>query len=117
MVLTKRSKVWRFLSGLCPSLAGLVDTERDGPESYANAIGCAIHQEAWMKMEKKVIPNADEGSNETTWVNQFHMHGNQRGGGKFGFQPKKPNNQDKSSGSSGRRQMGGKMKNGPGNQG
>ena len=70
-----------------------------------------------MKTEKKVIPNADEGSNKTTQVNQFPMQGNQRGGGKFGFQPKKPNKQDKSSGSGGRRQMGGKRKNGPGNQG
>ena len=66
MVLTERSKVWRFLSGLHPDLAGLVDTRRDGPESYADAIGRAIHQEAWMKTEKKVIPNADKGSNETT---------------------------------------------------
>ena len=50
-------------------------------------------------------------------MNQFQMHGNQHGGGKFGFQPKKPNNQDKSDGSGGRRQMGGKRKNGSGNQG
>ena len=70
-----------------------------------------------MKTEKKVIPSTDEGSNEMTRANQFQMHGNQRGGGKFGFQPKKPNNQDKSGGSGGRRQMGGKRKNGSGNQG
>ena len=42
------------------------------------------------------------------------MHENQRGGGKFGFQPKKPNNQDKSGEFGGRRQMGGKRKNGQG---
>ena len=45
MVLTETSKVWRFLSGLHPSLAGLVDTGRDGPESYADVVGRAIHQE------------------------------------------------------------------------
>ena len=50
-------------------------------------------------------------------MNQFHRQGNQRGGGKFGFKPKKPNNQDKSSGSGGRHQMGGKRKNDPENQG
>ena len=42
MVLTKTSKVWRFLSGLYPGLVGLVDTRRDGPKSYTNAIGRAI---------------------------------------------------------------------------
>ena len=42
MVLTETSKVWRFLSGLHPSLAGLVDTGRDGPESYADVVGRAI---------------------------------------------------------------------------
>ena len=69
------------MSGLHPSLAGLVDTGKDGPKSYADVVGYAIRQEAWMKTEKKVIPNADEGSNETTQVNQ-------RGGEKFGFNQK-----------------------------
>ena len=42
MVQTEKSKVWRFLSGLRPGLAQLVDTGRDGPESYVDAVGCAI---------------------------------------------------------------------------
>ena len=42
MVQTEMSKVGRFLSRLRLSLAGLVDTGRDGPESYADAIGRAI---------------------------------------------------------------------------
>ena len=42
MVQKETGKVWRFLSGLDPGLAGLVDTEKDAPESYANAIGHAI---------------------------------------------------------------------------
>ena len=42
MVQTKTSKVWRFLSGLRPSLAGLVDTGRDARESYIDVVGCAI---------------------------------------------------------------------------
>ena len=83
MVLIESSKVWRFLSGLHPDLAGLADTGRDSLESYTDPIGCAISQEAWMKTKKKVIPNTDEGYNETTRVNQFHMQGNQHGGGKF----------------------------------
>ena len=48
---------------------------------------------------------------------QSQIHGNQRGGGRLGFQSKKPNNQDKSSGSVGKRQIGGKKKNRLGNQG
>ena len=42
MIQTKTSKVWRFLSRFRPGLAGLVDTGRDGLESYADAVGCAI---------------------------------------------------------------------------
>ena len=42
MIQTETTKVWRFLSGLRPGLAGLVDTGRDGPESYDDAVGCAI---------------------------------------------------------------------------
>ena len=66
MVLIETSKVWRFFSGLRPGLAGLVDTGKDGLESYANAVGHMICQEAWMKIEKKVIPSTDEGFSETT---------------------------------------------------
>ena len=42
MVQTETSKVWKFLSRLHPGLAGLVDTGRDGSESYANVVGRAI---------------------------------------------------------------------------
>ena len=42
MVQIETSKVWRFLSGLRPGLAGLVDTGRDGPILYADAIRHAI---------------------------------------------------------------------------
>ena len=42
MVQTETSKVWRFLSRLRPILVGLVDIGRDGPESYADAVGRAI---------------------------------------------------------------------------
>ena len=45
MVLTEISKVWRFFSGLRPGLAGLVDTGKDGPKSYVDAVGRAILQE------------------------------------------------------------------------
>ena len=55
MVLTERSKVLRFLSGLRPSLAGLVDTRRDGPESYVDVVGRTICQQAWMKTKRKLF--------------------------------------------------------------
>ena len=42
MVLTKTSKVWRFLSELCSGLARLVNIERYGPESYAGVVRRAI---------------------------------------------------------------------------
>ena len=54
MVQTETSKVWRFLSELRPGLAGLVDTGRDGPESYADAVGRVIRQESWMKTDKSL---------------------------------------------------------------
>ena len=44
MIKTETSKVWRFLSGLRPGLAGLVDTGRDGLELYADAVGRAINK-------------------------------------------------------------------------
>ena len=46
------SKVWIFFSGLRPGLAGLVDTRRDDPESYADAVGRAIRQESWTKTDR-----------------------------------------------------------------
>ena len=42
MIQTETSKAWRFLSGLHPGLVGLVDTERDDPESYIDAVGHVI---------------------------------------------------------------------------
>ena len=60
MVQNETSKVWRFLSGLCPSLARLVDTGRDGLESYADIVGHVIRQESWMKTEKSVSFSAGE---------------------------------------------------------
>ena len=46
MIQTEMSKVWRFLSGLRPSLAGLVETGINGPELYADAVRHAIRQES-----------------------------------------------------------------------
>ena len=42
MVSTEWSKIWRFLSGLRPSLASLVDTRKVSPKSYPNIVGHAI---------------------------------------------------------------------------
>ena len=45
------------------------------------------------------------------------MVGKQRSGGRFGFQTRRPNNQNKPGRSGGKPQTGGKRKTGPGNQG
>ena len=45
------------------------------------------------------------------------MVGGQRNGGRFGFQARRPNNQSKHDGSSGKPQTGGKRKSRLGNQG
>ena len=115
MVQTKTSRVWRFLSELHLGLAGLVDIGRDGLESYTDAVRCAIRQESWMKTENSVSLSVDEGSKETTQPSPLQVYGNQRSGRRSGFQSRKPNRQDKSSGSSGKPQTGSKRKNGPGN--
>ena len=54
MIQKEASKIWRFLSGLCPGLAGLVDTRKYGLELYADAVGHAIRQESWAKIEKSL---------------------------------------------------------------
>ena len=102
MVITETSKVWRFLSGLHLGLARLVDTRRDSPESYADAVGHAICQESWMKTENRVSLSAGEGLKDTTQPHQSQVYGKQRGGERSWFQSRKPNNQDKSSGSGGK---------------
>ena len=52
MIQTEPNKVWRFLSGRRLGLAGLVDTRRDGLESYTDAVGRAIWQESGAKTDK-----------------------------------------------------------------
>ena len=68
-----------------------------------------------MKTKNRVNPSAGEELKETTQPNQSQVCQNQRGDGRLGFQSKRPNNQDKSSEFGGKRQTGGKRKNGPGN--
>ena len=57
-------------------MAGLVDRGRDDPESYDDAIGRVIRQESWMKIEKKLNPNVDEGLNVITCLNLTQLYGN-----------------------------------------
>ena len=64
MIQTEMSKVWRFLSGLHPDLAGLVDTGRNGLESYADAVGHAIRQESWAKTNKGLSLGTGGGQKE-----------------------------------------------------
>ena len=117
MVQIKTSKLWRFLSGFHPSLAGLVDIGRDGLESYADVVGHAIRQESLMKTEKNVNVTTSERLKEVLQLSLLQVVGNQQSGRRFRFQTRKPNNQDRSGGSGGKPQIGGKRKSGPGNQG
>ena len=71
MTQTETSKVWRFLSGLCPGLAGLVDTGRDGPESYADAVGRTIRHESLAKTDKGL--SLGTGSGHKKCYNQTHF--------------------------------------------
>ena len=117
MVQTEMSKVWRFLTAFHPGLAGLVDTGRDGPGSYVDAVRHAIRQESWMKTEKSVNLGAGEGLKEATQPIPLQVYGNRRGDKRLGFQSRKLNRQNKSGRSSGKPQIGSKRKNRPGNQG
>lgn len=47
MVATESQKVWRFMKGLRGDLVKFVDTGKEGPETYADAIERAIRIEAW----------------------------------------------------------------------
>ena len=76
MVQTEMSKDWRFLRGLHLSLAGLVDTRRDGPESYADVVGRVIQQESCIKTENSVILSAGEGLKEATQPSPLQVYGN-----------------------------------------
>ena len=78
MVQTKTIKVWRFLNRLRPGLAGLVDTGRDGPESYIDVVGRAILQESWLKTEKTVSLGAGDESKEVLQPSPLQIMGNQR---------------------------------------
>ena len=86
------------MSGFHLGLAGLVDTGKDGSELYADVVGCATHQESWMKTEKKLNSNIDEGHNQTTYLIESQLFKNQGSGGRVGFQQKKSNAQYKLSG-------------------
>ena len=58
-----------------------------------------------------------DGLKEMLQPGSLQVVGNQRSGRRFGFQTRKPNSQDKSSGSSRKPQIGGKRNSGLGNQG
>ena len=117
MIQTEMNNVWRFMSGLHPGLAGLVDTRRDGPELYADAVRRAIRQEPWAKTDKGLSLGTSGRQKEVLQPSPLQIVGNQHSGGRFGFQTRRPNNQSKPSGSGGKPQTGGKRKNEPRNQG
>ena len=77
MVQTEMSKVWRFLSELRPNLAGLVDTGRNGLESYTDVVGRAIRQESRTKAEKNVSLGIGDGLKEVLQLSPLQVVGNQ----------------------------------------
>ena len=85
MIQTETSKVWRFLSGLRPGLAGLVDTWRDGPESYADAVRCAIRQKSWMKTNKGLNLGTGSAQKEVLQPSPLQIMGGRHSGGRFRF--------------------------------
>ena len=85
MIWTETSKVWKFLNRLRPDLARLVDTGRDGPESYVNAIRRAIWQESWAKTNKGLNLGSGGVQKEVLQPSPLQMVEGQRSGGRFGF--------------------------------
>ena len=117
MIQTETSKVQRFLSRLRPGLPGLVDTGRDGPKLYADAVGRVIRQESCAKTEKGLNLGTGSAQKEVLQPSLLQIVRSQRKGGWLGFQTRRPNNQSKPSGSSGKLHTGGKRKSEPGSQG
>ena len=70
-----------------------------------------------MKTNKGLSLGTSGGQKEVLQQSPLQIVGNQRSGGRFGFQARRPNNQNKPGGSSGKPQTRGKRKSGPGNQG
>ena len=60
---------------------------------------------------------AGDGSKEVLQPSPLQIMGNQRSGKRYRFQTRKPNNQDRRGGSSGKPQTGGKKRSRLGNQG
>ena len=94
-----------------------MDIGRDGPESYANGVGCTIQQESWVKTDKSLNLSTGSAQKEVLQLSPLQMVGDQCSGGRFGFQSRRPNNQNKPGGPSGKPQTGGKRKSGPGSPG
>ena len=117
MVQTETKEVCRFLSRLCPGLVGSVDAEKNGPQSYTDAVRCAIWQESWTEIEKNVNLGTSNGLKEVLQLGSLQVVGNQRGGRRFGFQSRKPKKQVRSDGTGGRSQAKGKRKGGLENHG
>ena len=69
-----------------------------------------------MKTDKSLSLSAGSGQKEVLQPSPLQMVGSQHGGKRFELQPKKPNNQDKIGGPSGKPQTRGKRKSGSGNQ-
>ena len=70
-----------------------------------------------MKTDKGSSLGTGGGQKEVLQPSPLQTMGKQCSGGRFGFQERRPNNQNKPSESSGKPQTGGKRKSGPGNQG
>ena len=69
-----------------------------------------------MKTDKGLSLGTGVGQKEVLQPSPLQIVGNQRSGRRFGFQARRPNNQNNPGGSSGKPQTGGKRKSEPGNQ-
>ena len=65
---------------------------------------------------KNVSMGIGRGQKDVFQTSSLQIVENQRGGRRFGFQERRPNTQERSSGFSGKPQIGGKRKSGQGNQ-
>ena len=65
-----------------------------------------------MKTDKSMSLSMSNGQKEVLQPSPLQAVANQRSGRKFGFQPRKPNNQDRMGGPNGKPQVGGKRKSG-----
>ena len=80
-------------------------------------LGMRYNRNHGQRRIKVLRSGTSDGQKEVSQPSPLQIVGNQRSGGRFGFQARRPNNRNKPGGSGGKIQTGGTRKSGPGNQG